>query len=372
MTKKANYGLVCLGGGAHGAYQVGALKYIHEKFCHENKSPFQLFSGSSCGAINTSFFASQSYNALAGRLWLEELWRGFHVPEYHSNIVKNIAGIFYRRLRRSKSLHKATESLLDPAPMVDIIKKGFLRENLLHAFELGTTKGLSVAGTELLTGRSCWFQEGEKASTWNHLHSIGLTSQIDYRHVAASCSIPVYMPPVNIDGRYYLDGQLSLSKPLFTTINMGATHILNISTELPTPRPLATYQKGFKPKMSHVISMLINGLSNDKAQDDVVMLHNVGTIPKEFGDVYQTLHHPVKVYVLCPSKRISETGGIEGNGGLDLKKHHESHFMFHRKFIGKLIDFGYEDARDQHDQLKKFFADGKKSNSFFSMFKGKA
>ena len=83
------HGLVCAGGGAHGAYQVGVLKYIHEHFSRENRSPFQVFTGSSCGSLNTSFYAAESFDAYHSRLWLEELWLGFHVPAYHGNVLKN-------------------------------------------------------------------------------------------------------------------------------------------------------------------------------------------------------------------------------------------------------------------------------------------
>ncbi|MEO2035952.1 MAG: hypothetical protein ABGZ35_28085 [Planctomycetaceae bacterium] len=32
-------------------------------------------------------------------------------------------------------------------------------------------------------------------------------------------------------------------------------------------------------------------------------------------------------------------------------------FMFHREYIGKLIDFGYEDGLARHDELAEFFAE---------------
>ena len=83
------YGLVCAGGGAHGAYQVGVLKYIHEHFCDGEASPFRVFSGTSAGSLNTSFFAAQSFDARSSRLWMEEMWLDFHVPAYHGNVVKN-------------------------------------------------------------------------------------------------------------------------------------------------------------------------------------------------------------------------------------------------------------------------------------------
>ena len=81
------YGLVCAGGGAHGAYQVGVLKYLHEHFCNGDASPFQIFCGTSAGSLNTCFVASRSYDARTARLELEELWMGFHVPQYYGNIL---------------------------------------------------------------------------------------------------------------------------------------------------------------------------------------------------------------------------------------------------------------------------------------------
>ena len=72
------FGLVCSGGGAVGAYQVGALKYIHENFCNSGASPFQVFTGISCGSLNAAFLAAHSLNAEDDIAYLEDLWLRFH------------------------------------------------------------------------------------------------------------------------------------------------------------------------------------------------------------------------------------------------------------------------------------------------------
>ena len=49
--------LVLSGGGARGAYQAGVLKGIAEILPEKKKSPFQIISGVSAGAINSAKLA---------------------------------------------------------------------------------------------------------------------------------------------------------------------------------------------------------------------------------------------------------------------------------------------------------------------------
>jgi NTE family protein len=60
-------------------------------------------------------------------------------------------------------------------------------------------------------------------------------SEIDWRHLAATCSIPLCFPPVVIEGRRYVDGGLLGALPLWAAQQMGATRAvaLNALTALP-------------------------------------------------------------------------------------------------------------------------------------------
>ena len=59
--------------------------------------------------------------------------------------------------------------------------------------------------------------------------------EIGWRHMAASASIPLCFPPVEIRGRRYVDGGLLDSLPLWAAEAMGATRIvaLQVLTTLP-------------------------------------------------------------------------------------------------------------------------------------------
>lgn len=343
MASKPVLGLSCAGGGAHGAYQVGVLKYIHEHFSEGGRSPFQIFTGASCGSLNTTFFAAQSHDARKSSLWLEELWLGFHVPQYHGNIVKNIFFALLKQWKMRHHLDTAGSALLDPLPMKSVLAKGFKRENLERAFLLQSTLGVAIAATELLSGRTCWFQEGPNALSWNTFHSLGIRDSIQADHMAASCSVPVFLPPVKIGSHYFLDGTVSLSKPLSAAILMGATKILSIATDKPAPDSLPHYQVHFKPKISNVVRLILNQLSRDATDLQTQEMDPVIKHEKQ-----------AEIFRLVPSKRIRSLSGIE-DGSFHRKR---TRFMFHESFIRELIELGYEDAKNRHKDLRNFFFSG--------------
>ncbi|MBW2736430.1 MAG: patatin-like phospholipase family protein, partial [Deltaproteobacteria bacterium] len=179
--------LVCTGGGAIGAYQVGVLKYIHQHFCRGERSPFQIFSGISCGSISAGFLACHSHRARGAVLELERLWRAFHVPEYQ----RATAGSILRGLLRSKR----QLSLLDPRPMQGVIQAGFSAQGLKAAYAAGTTLGVGVAATEVVSGYGVWFVDGPRANEWDRFHSVAKRECLGVKHIEASCSIPFFLPP---------------------------------------------------------------------------------------------------------------------------------------------------------------------------------
>jgi len=62
------------------------------------------------------------------------------------------------------------------------------------------------------------------------------TEQVTPHHLLASCSIPIIMPSVLIEGRRFTDGGLIDKLPLWAAIEMGATEIIAIDS-LPNVTP---------------------------------------------------------------------------------------------------------------------------------------
>jgi len=68
-------------------------------------------------------------------------------------------------------------------------------------------------------------------------------SEITWRHLAASCAVPLVMKPVRLDGVLYADGGILNPLPVYAAIELGATEILALHClpEFPSPwlRPFA-------------------------------------------------------------------------------------------------------------------------------------
>ena len=69
---------------------------------------------------------------------------------------------------------------------------------------------------------------------------------VTWRHLAATCAIPVVFPPVRISGRTYVDGGLLGALPLWAAEEMGATRAIALDA-LAFP-PFRTVRRIIRPR----------------------------------------------------------------------------------------------------------------------------
>ena len=76
--------------------------------------------------------------------------------------------------------------------------------------------------------------------------------KITWRHLAASCAVPGMLPPLRVDGRWYLDGGLLNPLPVWAAAELGATRIvaLNALPEVPS-RLLRPFVGAFRAMFGH-------------------------------------------------------------------------------------------------------------------------
>ncbi len=206
---------ICLsGGGARGAYQIGALKALEELGILQKAS---AFSGASIGAVNVTFAAIGSLD-LAMDIW-------FNVPEAplgeKTAIIKTIKN---ERLR--------------------LIDNGLLSINKLNEylneylnFELLTNKDIYIAVSE--TGDTDkGFTDLLKSTIKHYVHRESQVSYVPLKELdknmqintlVASCSIPIVFPPVITNNKKYRDGGYFDNTPVQPLIDIGCDEIICVT-----------------------------------------------------------------------------------------------------------------------------------------------
>jgi NTE family protein len=221
--------LVLQGGGALGAYQVGAYQALHEA----GVEPDWVI-GTSIGAINASLIAG---NALGDRVErLREFWsRMQHSPwmellgawplmgSLAANLTTMAQGIpaFFRPnlpafLGPHVPLGPEDASYYDTSPLVrtlsDLVEFGRIN---------GSETRLTVGAANVRTSEMRYFDSRD--------------IELDVRHVMASGALPPAFPAIRIDGDLYWDGGVLSNTPLEAVFDdnprrnsvVFATHIWN-------------------------------------------------------------------------------------------------------------------------------------------------
>lgn len=190
------------GGGLRGAAEVGMAKALAEA----NVRP-DLVVGTSIGSINGAILASGPMNEMVDHL--EGMWNELAVSGVLRETPFSRMANVVRHRTHLHSNNAMRKLLLDWLPHSTF-------ETLHMPFQC------SAACVE--TSSEWWFDSG---------------SLIDA--VLSSCAVPGLLPPVEIDGRHFIDGGVVNSIPISRALELGATtiyvlHVGNIDTPLRVPR----------------------------------------------------------------------------------------------------------------------------------------
>lgn len=180
MSGTVRYLVLC-GGGSRGAIEVGFLKALWEAGI-----AFDGIVGSSVGALNGAFVAAGGHPDELAAIWRSLRFRDvfrFNLRMLRRGLRETAVFTPGRRLRR------------------------LLEEVGAGRFEqLGIP--FTVVATDLATGDAVPLDRGPLAPALN-----------------ASIAIPGLFPPVELDGRWLVDGSLSADLPIAEAVRRGATEV---------------------------------------------------------------------------------------------------------------------------------------------------
>jgi NTE family protein len=227
--------LVLAGGGARGAYEVGALSALLPELGAEEQA--RIVVGTSVGAINAAYLAANAEKPAAelatGAL---ELWRGITYARVLKPLVsasEAARGLSYvREVLGSRGAH--TQSLLDPSPLTSTLSDLIAFERIHSNVAAGHVDSAAVVATSGLTSMSVVFHDGARSPAADEGRGIVYSkTRLEEAHVRASAAIPLLFPAVALgkdDGRrWYFDGGTRLNTPIKPALALGARRLIVIA-----------------------------------------------------------------------------------------------------------------------------------------------
>jgi len=374
----AHTGLVLTGGGARAAYQVGALRALSE-IAPPGALPFDVLAGISAGAINSIALATAAEDFQAAARRLTATWASLTPDRIFRTGTLRLASIGSRWIRDLSSGGLVGKSginyLLDSAPLRELIRKEIPLGRMRRHLRAGRLRGVAVSVTNYHTGAGVTFFEGAPdIEPWSRSTRIGIRGRITVEHVMASAAIPLFFPPVSIDGTFYGDGCVRMAYPMSPAIHMGADRVVAVSVRhLRTPTETAERQareKGDRMPISEIAGVMLNAVFLDSVDSDLERLERMNRtlslIPRDKLEKLDV--RPIPALVLRPSQDLGKLAadeyvrfpvmlryllkgiGASGHAGEDLL----SYLAFEPTYVRRVMDLGYDDTMARRDEVADF------------------
>lgn len=210
----AKIGLVLAGGGARGAYQIGAWKALKELGLDDK---IVAYSGASVGSLNAALFAIGDYDT-AYNVWMS----------LNRNSLFNIEKKIYKRLFKEKLEFLNTgvydtsdlENLIDHSIDYDKVR---LKDVFVATTHLGNDKGNFF---DLLKTNYLHYFKSENQTKYQELKK--LSDEDIKKTLLASCAIPVVFRPVRIGEETFYDGGLLDNTPYQPLVDIGCDVVIVI------------------------------------------------------------------------------------------------------------------------------------------------
>lgn len=310
MAHAARSALVLQGGGALGAYELGAARRLYE---NEDFAP-DIIAGVSIGAI-TAVLLARPAKGLKPLEALERFWRKIALPARflpppfrpYASVLGNphfyTPRLDYFALATWTNIYNTEPLRLTLTQLVDLDALG----------DTGASPGLLVSATDVEKGQIEYFYSRERA--------------LSLDHILASGSLPPSFPMTVIDAKPYWDGGLFDNTPLGAVLDrMDKTHgvertifVVNLfPNEAPIPRTMAevtarVQNLQFANKTAEDVSMLRR---IDEVVDLMRALENLpGGNPLQGDAAYQAVADRgyVRVPRIIDITRPDMIGGFDGS-----------------------------------------------------------
>lgn len=370
---ESKLGLVMTGGGARAAYQVGVVRAIYE-IQKKEKHLFDVITGNSAGAINSTYLASNATDWDMATINLMDLWKRLRPQNVYDLRAKTISELGMRWLGGTvlggmTAKGSSINHLLDTEPLRKLLK----REIDFHQIQKNLTDneiyGVALSTTNYNSGSNVIFYQGsQEISDWSRTDRFSFREDLNIDHLMASAAIPFFFPPVKVGDSYYGDGCIRQTTPISPAIHLGADKIIAIVVRYPHNQQRMqdlAFSPFANPNIGQISGIMLNAIFLDSLEADVERMSKINSLIKEgHKDEFKV----IPILMLRPSRDLGKMTerlsnelptslryllkgiGVSNNEGLDVL----SYLAFDQSYTVPLMDLGYEDTIKQRSQIQDF------------------
>jgi NTE family protein len=385
-----------------GAYEVGIVAGIAEVMDTEPGSHalFDIFAGTSVGAINAAYFAANadSHDHRVERL--VDTWQSLRLDDHARVRPLGLAPLpeAFKRWTKSTVLGK---SLLDTRAIEVMVRRTIDWERMHRNVDAGIVRAVMVAALHVVSGRTTVFTEGApgvRIENTRDERRVSAFERITADHVLASAAIPLLFPTRKLGGHYYCDGGLRFNTPIAPAIRAGAERLVVVSVRhARSVREVAAVEEADHAEMQNLspvflVGKLLNALLLDPVQYDLQVLDRVNqmmevleeTLSPEDLERFHLVwvrhrgmsYRRIKTLTFTPSRDLGRLAAEYIRSSLKLKSlstiaryllerasrdspeaeaDWASYMLFDGGFAHELIEIGRADARARADEIREFF-----------------
>lgn len=386
MNRRA---IVLSGGGARGAYEAGVISVVLERAAKRPGPWVDFVCGTSVGAITGAHLAANIDQPSEASRELLRFWSELSIED-----VLAFGADQLRALPRLVFGGNKSAGLFDGRTLTRLVDRHLRWAGIGEHVASGRLKALTITATHVPSGYATMFvQRGPDVPRPGNgrRRTLVRDATIGAAHVLASAAIPVFFPPVRVDGDLYCDGGLTSNTPLGPAIRLGANKVLAISLSATRREPGVAANR--YPSASFLLGKLLNTFLLDRVTNDLDELDRINQFMKDgaavSGPDFETRmaavavergkrpYHTVEAVVVRPSVdlgeiaadqlrrmrrrlgRVSVARGLvqfldatDGEGS-DLA----SYLLFDRAYAADLIALGRVDALVSVDAIDAFILD---------------
>ena len=344
------------------------------KFSKKTPAFFDIITGNSAGAINSSYLAANAGDWDMATSNLISLWQKLKPQHVYDLRIRTISELGAKWLGGAMlggltPTGSHVNHLLDTTPLSKLLHREVDFSQIQQNIKDQTLHGIALSTTNYNSGSNVVFYQGaHDIQDWSRTDRFSMRENLNVDHIMASAAIPFFFPPILVGESYYGDGCIRQTTPLSPAIHLGSDKIIAIGVRYPHNQQrmkemaLASFKN---PTIGQITGVMMNAVFLDSLESDVERMIKINSLIQEG---HREGFKAIPILMLRPSRDLGKMTeklneemptmlryllkgiGVSDKEGLDLL----SYLAFDKSYTIPLMELGLEDTLNRKQEIEDF------------------